>query len=195
MAERVGFEPTCPFGQHAFEARPLRPLRYLSAKVGPCRLPGVHDYIRPGWPRGPHPLATLPSARPTAWTQDPLIGFRRSRSATEPEANSFPSYSFRGQPPLPSRRRGPPTTARSAPLPRQSRGLSAYLRGTPHRARRRGLYLLPRSSAAPAEAKPRPLRLPCAARPDRAVGSAPLPTEPTARPFLPSHTARALPDV
>ena len=31
MAERVGFEPTCPFGQHAFEARPLRPLRYLSA--------------------------------------------------------------------------------------------------------------------------------------------------------------------
>ena len=35
MAERVGFEPTCPFGQHAFEARPLRPLRYLSARVGP----------------------------------------------------------------------------------------------------------------------------------------------------------------
>ena len=35
LAERVGFEPTCPFGQHAFEARPLRPLRYLSARVGP----------------------------------------------------------------------------------------------------------------------------------------------------------------
>jgi hypothetical protein len=30
MAERVGFEPTCPFGQDAFEAPPLRPLRYLS---------------------------------------------------------------------------------------------------------------------------------------------------------------------
>ncbi len=35
MAERVGFEPTCPCGQHAFEARPLRPLRYLSALEGP----------------------------------------------------------------------------------------------------------------------------------------------------------------
>ena len=30
LAERVGFEPTCPFGQDAFEAPPLRPLRYLS---------------------------------------------------------------------------------------------------------------------------------------------------------------------
>jgi hypothetical protein len=30
MAERVGFEPTCPCGQDAFEAPPLRPLRYLS---------------------------------------------------------------------------------------------------------------------------------------------------------------------
>ena len=34
MAERVGFEPTCPFGQDAFEAPPLRPLRYLSVEVG-----------------------------------------------------------------------------------------------------------------------------------------------------------------
>jgi hypothetical protein len=32
LAERVGFEPTCPFGQDAFEAPPLRPLRYLSAE-------------------------------------------------------------------------------------------------------------------------------------------------------------------
>src|SRR5262245_5168480 len=32
MAERVGFEPTCRFWrQDAFEAPPLRPLRYLSA--------------------------------------------------------------------------------------------------------------------------------------------------------------------
>ena len=30
LAERVGFEPTCPCGQDAFEAPPLRPLRYLS---------------------------------------------------------------------------------------------------------------------------------------------------------------------
>ena len=33
MAERVGFEPTCPFGQDAFEAPPLRPLRYLSPEA------------------------------------------------------------------------------------------------------------------------------------------------------------------
>src|SRR5262245_28066628 len=33
MAERVGFEPTCPFGQDAFEAPPLRPLRYLSVEA------------------------------------------------------------------------------------------------------------------------------------------------------------------
>ena len=32
LAERVGFEPTCPFGQDAFEAPPLRPLRYLSVR-------------------------------------------------------------------------------------------------------------------------------------------------------------------
>ena len=32
MAERVGFEPTCPCGQDAFEAPPLRPLRYLSVR-------------------------------------------------------------------------------------------------------------------------------------------------------------------
>jgi hypothetical protein len=32
VAERVGFEPTCPCGQDAFEAPPLRPLRYLSAE-------------------------------------------------------------------------------------------------------------------------------------------------------------------
>src|SRR5581483_11332154 len=32
VAERVGFEPTCPFGQDAFEAPPLRPLRYLSVR-------------------------------------------------------------------------------------------------------------------------------------------------------------------
>ena len=36
LAERVGFEPTCPCGQDAFEAPPLRPLRYLSALSGPC---------------------------------------------------------------------------------------------------------------------------------------------------------------
>jgi hypothetical protein len=31
LAERVGFEPTCRFWrQDAFEAPPLRPLRYLS---------------------------------------------------------------------------------------------------------------------------------------------------------------------
>ena len=46
MAERVGFEPTCPFGQDAFEAPPLRPLRYLSVTYsargpfGAC-LPGT----------------------------------------------------------------------------------------------------------------------------------------------------------
>ena len=34
MAERVGFEPTCPCGQDAFEAPPLRPLRYLSEPIG-----------------------------------------------------------------------------------------------------------------------------------------------------------------
>jgi hypothetical protein len=43
MAERVGFEPTCPFGQDAFEAPPLRPLRYLSIiqirSVGPFSIP------------------------------------------------------------------------------------------------------------------------------------------------------------
>src|SRR5688572_22595295 len=37
MAERVGFEPTCPCGQDAFEAPPLPPLRYLSALSGPCQ--------------------------------------------------------------------------------------------------------------------------------------------------------------
>src|SRR6476659_5687422 len=41
MAERVGFEPTCPFGQDAFEAPPLRPLRYLSAEA--CACPPVCD--------------------------------------------------------------------------------------------------------------------------------------------------------
>ncbi len=43
LAERVGFEPTCPFGQDAFEAPPLRPLRYLSvyyfARWGPFSFP------------------------------------------------------------------------------------------------------------------------------------------------------------
>ena len=43
MAERVGFEPTCPCGQDAFEAPPLRPLRYLSiyyfARWGPFYIP------------------------------------------------------------------------------------------------------------------------------------------------------------
>src|SRR5687768_6741436 len=53
MAERVGFEPTCPCGQDAFEAPPLRPLRYLSvywrARVAfgdfapPARLSSLHS--------------------------------------------------------------------------------------------------------------------------------------------------------
>ena len=42
MAERVGFEPTCPFGQDAFEAPPLRPLRYLSVEVR--RVKRTFDY-------------------------------------------------------------------------------------------------------------------------------------------------------
>jgi hypothetical protein len=42
VSERVGFEPTCPFGQDAFEAPPLRPLRYLS--VGVRGLKRTFDY-------------------------------------------------------------------------------------------------------------------------------------------------------
>src|SRR5215510_7572532 len=47
VAERVGFEPTCPFGQDAFEAPPLRPLRYLSALSGPRKsqeLPSISAF-------------------------------------------------------------------------------------------------------------------------------------------------------
>src|SRR6188508_2013361 len=48
LAERVGFEPTCPCGQDAFEAPPLRPLRYLSvfscatSQAGPQRVRQLH---------------------------------------------------------------------------------------------------------------------------------------------------------
>ena len=34
MAERVGFEPTCPCGQLDFESSSLRPLRYRSMFCG-----------------------------------------------------------------------------------------------------------------------------------------------------------------
>src|ERR1043166_5451285 len=40
MAERVGFEPTCRFWrQDAFEAPPLRPLRYLSRTTSLAKHP------------------------------------------------------------------------------------------------------------------------------------------------------------
>jgi hypothetical protein len=47
VAERVGFEPTCPCGQDAFEAPPLRPLRYLSvywrSRPPAARLGSLHS--------------------------------------------------------------------------------------------------------------------------------------------------------
>ena len=43
MAERVGFEPTCPCGQDAFEAPPLRPLRYLSEAGRAYTEPSVYN--------------------------------------------------------------------------------------------------------------------------------------------------------
>src|SRR5690606_22182216 len=61
MAERVGFEPTCPFGQDAFEAPPLRPLRYLSARVGPrSGRPEPPIIAAIPWRRRPRP--TLPGS-------------------------------------------------------------------------------------------------------------------------------------
>jgi hypothetical protein len=36
--------------QDAFEAPPLRPLRYLSARAGPRRAAGTFDYTSPWWP-------------------------------------------------------------------------------------------------------------------------------------------------
>jgi hypothetical protein len=51
LAERVGFEPTCPCGQDAFEAPPLRPLRYLSVITslggGPFNIPHLAARSRP----------------------------------------------------------------------------------------------------------------------------------------------------
>src|SRR5512134_680738 len=34
MAERVGFEPTVPFGYNGFRDRPIQPLSHLSARSG-----------------------------------------------------------------------------------------------------------------------------------------------------------------
>src|SRR5688500_8026697 len=64
LAERVGFEPTCPCGQDAFEAPPLRPLRYLSAREEPRPTPELSIIQRTS-----PPSSAAPRKRPNPGEQ------------------------------------------------------------------------------------------------------------------------------
>ena len=79
MAERVGFEPTCPFGQDAFEAPPLRPLRYLS-EAGNARGPTL-KYTNSQQKRA-RPLST--STLEERLHQLPALGFANAGDHLEP---------------------------------------------------------------------------------------------------------------
>src|SRR5215470_13521656 len=87
VSERVGFEPTCPFGQDAFEAPPLRPLRYLSityfARGAPPPLASRSVLRSAGVPSGPRlrPQALTYFAR---GAPPPLAARSGRRSAAVP---------------------------------------------------------------------------------------------------------------
>src|SRR5262249_10827542 len=85
LAERVGFEPTCRFWrQDAFEAPPLRPLRYLSGQWCSYQLTTYNGQFTT---KEPEPC---PPSIECSWPggQPSTVGARRFPGRRQPSARS-----------------------------------------------------------------------------------------------------------
>ena len=131
MAERVGFEPTCPFGQDAFEAPPLRPLLY-SLRSEPSSSLRARGRLRrlPSGARLPAPRQARRVSLTEVWVMsEGLKGWRRGwdsnpRALSDKTLSRRPRYDHFGTSPYSICRGAPPPRPAIASL-RSRRWLAA----------------------------------------------------------------------